>query len=93
MISTVSTLLKESDDSKRKWADKVQADDFKKHRPRVAENSRMVEIKAGATKHEKKLMSGIIESDKINTTFDDVYAPYGYDRGPTDTDDSVTDTT
>ena len=77
MISTVNSLLQDSDETKKKWADKQQDKDFRSFRPKgvQVENNRFTEIRASATKHEKRLMSGIIEADKITTTFDDVYAP------------------
>ena len=75
VISIVDTLLKNSDKTKRNWADTQQEKDFKSHQAKSVENTKLVEIRATATKHEKRLMSGIIEADKISTTFDDVYAP------------------
>ena len=75
MITVVDALLKSSDVSKRNWANTQQEKDFKSHQPKSVENTKLVEIRASATKHEKRLMSGIIEADNISTTFDDVYAP------------------
>jgi len=39
------------------------------------DDSRLRKIRASATAYEKKLMSGIIESKKIKTTFNDVHMP------------------
>ena len=75
MISIADALLKSSDKTKRNWANTQQEKDFKLHQSKNVENTKLTEIRASATKHEKRLMSGIIEADKISTTFDDVYAP------------------
>jgi ATP-dependent 26S proteasome regulatory subunit len=75
LISGVSTILGDSDRTKAKWAEKEAERNLNIMTAKVAENPRLLDIKMTATKHEKRLMSGILESDKLKTTFEDVHAP------------------
>jgi SpoVK/Ycf46/Vps4 family AAA+-type ATPase len=78
LISGVYKQLSGSDWTKRKWGDSQAAKSDSAtnlDKPKSDENSRLSKIRASATKHEKRLMSGIIESEKIKTTFEDVHAP------------------
>lgn len=39
------------------------------------ENRRLAQIQATATRHEKKLLNGVVEAGKISTTFKDIHIP------------------
>ncbi|KPI40961.1 Protein MSP1 [Cyphellophora attinorum] len=39
------------------------------------DDAKLSRVRAQANKHETRLLSGVIESDKMSTTFDDVHAP------------------
>jgi len=69
--------LSQSDESKVAWARRNQPDivreDLKESEK--PENKRMRSIRSKATRHEKKLLSGVIEPKKIATTFSDIHIP------------------
>ena len=80
------TFLRVGDRFKYEWAEAAEAKAEKqmmreassrqnKDDAPLHEDKRMRRIRKSATKHEKRLMSGIIEPDNIRTTFDDVHAP------------------
>ncbi|RMZ90614.1 hypothetical protein DV736_g2176, partial [Chaetothyriales sp. CBS 134916] len=74
-LSLVQMLLWESDSSKTQWAKKqMNSKKLDQQAPSV-EDEKLARIRATATKHEKKLLSGVIEPSKIRTTFNDVHVP------------------
>ncbi|ETN37777.1 uncharacterized protein HMPREF1541_07400 [Cyphellophora europaea CBS 101466] len=78
LIDAVGRKLTLSDASKFMWADKLAKEDSRRRRvfsPRRKYPSKVEKLKSSVTKHEKRLLSGVIESDKISTTFDDVHVP------------------
>lgn len=76
-ISNAVETLNQSDESKVAWARRNQPDivreDLKESEK--PENKRMRSIRSKATRHEKKLLSGVIEPKKIATTFSDIHIP------------------
>ncbi len=76
IISAATSHLKHSDNTKIRWAEK-QSKDSKKEVPERHLNShgRLSRVRASASKYEKRLLSGIIESKNITTTFNDVHMP------------------
>ncbi|KAK5958613.1 hypothetical protein OHC33_000456 [Knufia fluminis] len=76
-ISDAVETLTQSDESKVAWARRTQPDivkeDFKESEK--PENKRMRSLRSKATRHEKKLLSGVIEPKKISTTFSDIHIP------------------
>ena len=76
MVAKVHAMITASDSSKTRWA----AENTKNRSTKVEvrkpkEDPKLAKIRSTATKHEKKLMSGVIEADKMSTTFNDVHAP------------------
>ena len=68
--------LKASDDAKFVWTEQ-QKSIRNKSKPDMErrESQRLDQIRKTLTKHEKKLVGGVIEPHKITTTFDHVHAP------------------
>jgi hypothetical protein len=58
-----------SDQIKYDWAEQGRSKD------RPASDDKASKVRKTATKHEKRLLGGVIEPDKIRTTFNDVHAP------------------
>jgi SpoVK/Ycf46/Vps4 family AAA+-type ATPase len=58
-----------SDNIKFEWAEQGRAKD------RPISDDKTSKLRKTATKHEKRLLGGVIEPDKIKTTFNDVHAP------------------
>lgn len=71
-------ILINSDESKVAWAQRNQPD-FAKHenieKERQKQEGKSKRFRFSTTRHEKKLLSGVIEPEKINTTFDDIHIP------------------
>jgi hypothetical protein len=61
--------LAASDQIKYDWAEQGRSKD------RPVADDKTSKLRKTATKHEKRLLGGLIESDKIKTTFNDVHAP------------------
>lgn len=61
--------LATSDNIKFEWAEQGRAKD------RPISDDKTSKLRKTATKHEKRLLGGVIEPDKIKTTFNDVHAP------------------
>jgi SpoVK/Ycf46/Vps4 family AAA+-type ATPase len=84
-ISLAMQLIDSSDDAKFSWVgseSKIRAKDgnASKDPPsdptaQQSDSSKHDHIKAKANKHEKRLLGGVIDPEKINTTFADVHAP------------------
>ncbi|OAL29174.1 hypothetical protein AYO20_09227 [Fonsecaea nubica] len=76
IISAATSHLNHSDKTKIRWAEK-QSKEAKKEVPErhMSKDDRLARIRASASKYEKRLMGGIIESKNINTTFNDVHMP------------------
>jgi len=77
IISAATAHLSHSDKTKIRWAEK-QTKNAKvevAEQARSSEDARLSQIRASASKYEKRLMSGIIESKNISTTFNDVHMP------------------
>lgn len=68
--------LKASDDAKFVWTEQ-QKSIRNKSKPDMErrESQRLDQIRKTLTKHEKRLVGGVIEPHKISTTFDHVHAP------------------
>ncbi|RMD40500.1 hypothetical protein DV735_g4618, partial [Chaetothyriales sp. CBS 134920] len=74
-LNLVQMLLSESDSSKTQWAKKQMSNKKLDQQAPSAEDEKLARVRASATKHEKKLLSGVIEPSKIRTTFNDVHVP------------------
>ncbi|KAF2497976.1 AAA-domain-containing protein [Lophium mytilinum] len=82
-ISLAIQLLDSSDETKFSWVaseNKIRAKDGKESKDSTGPttqqaNSKHDLIKSKANKHEKRLLGGVIDPEKINTTFSDVHAP------------------
>jgi hypothetical protein len=61
--------LTASDQIKYDWAEQGRSKD------RPVSDDKISKLRKTATKHEKRLLGGVIEPDKIKTTFNDVHAP------------------
>jgi hypothetical protein len=61
--------LTASDQIKYDWAEQGRSKD------RPVSDDKTSKLRKTATKHEKRLLGGVIEPDKIKTTFNDVHAP------------------
>jgi SpoVK/Ycf46/Vps4 family AAA+-type ATPase len=61
--------LTASDNIKFEWAEQGRTKD------RPISDDKTSKLRKTATKHEKRLLGGVIEPDKIKTTFNDVHAP------------------
>lgn len=76
-ISNALMTIKLSDQSKQEWASRNQplsqvAAEKETEQPA---NKTLGKIRAKASRHEKKLLSGVIEPKKIATTFKDIHIP------------------
>jgi len=71
------SVIEASDLSKKDWFRRNQPDIVKEelNEAEQTEQKKMTQIRAKATRHEKKLLSGVIEPGKINTTFKDIHIP------------------
>ncbi|RMZ79355.1 hypothetical protein DV737_g3416, partial [Chaetothyriales sp. CBS 132003] len=74
-LNLVQMLLWESDSSKTQWANKQMSSKKVDQQAPSVEDEKLARIRATATKHEKKLLGGVIEPTKIRTTFNDVHVP------------------
>ncbi|RMZ77391.1 hypothetical protein DV738_g4340, partial [Chaetothyriales sp. CBS 135597] len=74
-LNLVQMLLSESDSSKTQWAKKQMSNKKLDQQAPSAEDEKLARVRASATKHEKKLLNGVIEPSKIRTTFNDVHVP------------------
>ncbi|RMD45097.1 hypothetical protein DV735_g42, partial [Chaetothyriales sp. CBS 134920] len=74
-LNLVQMLLSESDSSKTQWAKKQMSNKKLDQQAPSAEDEKLARVRASATKHEKKLLNGVIELSKIRTTFNDVHVP------------------
>ena len=73
-------LLAASDNAKFEWAEEQNFRQSKEisipiQPQQSQENPRIASIRRSATRYERRLMSGIIEADKMNTTFNDIHIP------------------
>lgn len=66
-----------SDQSKLRWATSIQppAQMLESKEPEKPINKQLAKVRSKATRHEKRLLSGVIEPDKIPTTFKDIHIP------------------
>ncbi|KAF2803476.1 AAA-domain-containing protein [Mytilinidion resinicola] len=82
-VSLAIQLLDSSDEAKFYWVaseNKIRAKDGKESKESTGPTAQQADskhdlIKAKANKHEKRLLGGVIDPEKINTTFSDVHAP------------------
>lgn len=76
-ITEAVRTLEASDNSKLAWARRNTPDLAKEEQKEAEkpETKKLSKIRAKATRHEKKLMSGVIEPKKITTTFKDIHIP------------------
>lgn len=76
-ISNALTTMKLSDQSKQEWASRNQPviQTVAEKESEQPTNKTIAKIRAKATRHEKKLLSGVIEPKKIATTFKDIHIP------------------
>jgi SpoVK/Ycf46/Vps4 family AAA+-type ATPase len=76
IISAAISHLDHSDKTKTRWAEKQALESSNQIPERhLSRDDRVTKIRASASKYEKRLLSGIIESKNINTTFNDVHMP------------------
>ncbi|KAF2141307.1 uncharacterized protein K452DRAFT_288010 [Aplosporella prunicola CBS 121167] len=83
LVRTAMTLLRLSDDVKFAWAaherlmqnPKDVIDEMKKNKTtKTAADHRLERVQKTANKHEKKLLTGVVNPQHIKTTFNDVHA-------------------
>ena len=75
-LADVQLMLELIDKSKTRWAaENTKSRSTKVEVRKPKEDPKLAKIRSTASKHEKKLMSGVIEADKMSTTFNDVHAP------------------
>lgn len=77
-VEDACQIIVNSDESKVAWAQRNQPDIARQeHREaeRQRQESKSKRYKFSTTRHEKKLLSGVIEPKKISTTFDDIHIP------------------
>ena len=68
--------LSASDKVKMDWAEQGRSkESSRSDGSEKSSDSRINKLRRTATKHEKRLLGGVIEPDKIKTTFNDVHAP------------------
>lgn len=76
-LEDACSIISTSDESKVAWAQRNQPDIHKQEKKDESrsEDRQLRSIRAKASRHEKKLLSGVIESKKIQTTFEDIHIP------------------
>lgn len=75
-LSKVHLMISCIDASRWRWAaENTKSRSTKVEVRKPKEDPKLAKIRSTASKHEKKLMSGVIEADKMSTTFNDVHAP------------------
>lgn len=76
-IHDALSVIETSDLSKKDWFRRNQPDVVREelNEAEQIEQKKMTQVRAKASRHEKKLLSGVIEPGKINTTFKDIHIP------------------
>lgn len=76
-IQDAVAVIETSDLSKKEWFRRNQPDIVKDelNEAEQSEQKKMAQIRTKATRHEKKLLGGVVEPAKINTTFKDIHIP------------------
>lgn len=76
-LEDACSIIAASDESKVAWAQRNQPDLYKQEKKEEtrSDDRQMRNIRSKASRHEKKLLSGVIEPKKISTTFEDIHIP------------------